>query len=156
MKKKTWKTGPFIQDLDKDKIFISDHHYRCEICNYSNMGHHDEDLIHLSGSKMDRQMFKSTETGQILCYNCTSKESSFGFNKMEDLFPKSNEWKALPRPNKNWTEDKPLFDKSAFYLEETASEYKDDEWDELEKYNAEMQEEYWEEILKQEGLEKID
>jgi hypothetical protein len=153
MKKKTWKTGPFIQDNEAERVLASDYHFRCIICDYSNMSYHDENLIALNGPKRDRQMY-SNEQGDIVCYECINKEQNFGFKSFEDMTQKRSEWKPLKRPHGE--KDIPIFDKSSFYLEKTSTEYKEDEWDALEKYNAEMQEEYWEEILKQEGLEKID
>ncbi len=154
MKKKTWKTGPFIQDNDLEKVLQTDYHYRCEICNYSNMGYHDVDLVVLSGPKTDRQMFINERTKEVSCYECINKEDNFGFNSFEEFRSKKSEWKPLKRPHGE-KEEKPIFDATSFGLGESSVVYNDDEWDALEKYNKEMQEEYWEKILEEDGLEKI-
>lgn len=156
MKKKTWKTGPFIQDEEKE-TYSSDFHYRCQICDYSNMGHHDASIVELSGPTKDRQMFMSTKNGDVLCYQCIDKSKNFGFSSMDEFYAKKSEWKALRRPNQGWGKDeKPVFDKTAFGLSESSKEFDENEWDLLEKFNTENLEEYWEEILEKEGLEVLD
>ena len=136
---------PKLQDQEPKYKLQSDDHHRCLICNYSNLGYHDIDLISLNGPLSNRQMFMDKNTHNEYCECCVGSEFSFGgfgeFNIKSDLIP-------LKRPFGN--ADIAVFDNTEFarrmgeedlmnydydheyeYLEENFDKYDLGDWDEI-------------------------
>ena len=175
--KKSWKTGLnnsksnpiFIQDIEPERHKF-DNHYRCKICNYSNMGLHDEGYIKHTGPAFGRQMFMGIESKDIVCSACldASKVYLNIFDNFKDFYYKSATFSKLKSPNPTIRDkDKAIFDNSKFGVEDELERKPNKElpilpeegtnlWEEQFRNNLKGEKDFWNKALEEASKEYSD